>query len=346
MAKDKPKKDESIDRETLLKKTLRDVDKMFPGSLQPASEVAEKERIPFPLAELNTLTGGGIPSGTFSVIWGNKSCGKTTMVYALIAEAQKKGKKCAMLDIENSFDGSWAAKQGVNLDTLLVGNKFKTAEEAMDTLIKLTQDQVVDFIIVDSIQALSPQSEQETSKGVKKSTSDDSMALLARKLSQFFRMCAGDVARGKVAVLLIGQARTSLGGYVALETLSGGHALQHWSSMTIHIRRGQKKDAPVEKYKETFIDPETGKERYKTKARIIGFNCVIKLEKTKLKSEIEGSERQLPFYLRTGFNKPEGVELVQNPEQEGITEIEEGEYENVPSEEEGNSHPDTPNESN
>jgi protein RecA len=344
MAKDKPKKDESIDRETLLKKTLRDVDKMFPGALQPASAVVAKERIPFPLEELNKLTGGGIPSGTFSVIWGNKSSGKTTMVYSLIAEAQKMGKKCAMLDIENSFDGSWAAKAGVNLDTLLVGNKFKTAEEAMDTLIKLTQDQVVDFIIVDSIQALSPQAEQQDKKG-QKSTASETMALLARKLSQFFRMCAGDVARGKVAVLLIGQARTSLGGYVALETLSGGHALQHWSSMTIHIRRGQKKDAPVEKYKETFIDPETQKERYKTKARIIGFNCVIKLEKTKLKSEVEGSERQLPFYLRTGFTKPEGVELVQNAAQEGITEIEEDEYEDISTETEGNSNTNAPDSS-
>jgi protein RecA len=317
---------------------------MFPGALQPASAVVAKERIPFPLEELNKLTGGGIPSGTFSVIWGNKSSGKTTMVYSLIAEAQKMGKKCAMLDIENSFDGSWAAKAGVNLDTLLVGNKFKTAEEAMDTLIKLTQDQVVDFIIVDSIQALSPQAEQQDKKG-QKSTASETMALLARKLSQFFRMCAGDVARGKVAVLLIGQARTSLGGYVALETLSGGHALQHWSSMTIHIRRGQKKDAPVEKYKETFIDPETQKERYKTKARIIGFNCVIKLEKTKLKSEVEGSERQLPFYLRTGFTKPEGVELVQNAAQEGITEIEEDEYEDISTETEGNSNTNAPDSS-
>ncbi len=315
MARQKKEQSEEqiIDKDVLLKKTLRDINNKFPDSLKLGSEEKPKDRIPFSVEDINKLTGGGIPSGTFSVIWGNKSCGKTTVVYTLIAESQKQNKVCAFLDLENSFDQVWATKMGVDTSKLLVGH-FNTAEEAMDTLIKLAREKVVNFIVVDSIQSLSPKGEQEDKSGHERSLEDDTMALLARKLSQFFRISAGGVYRGDVAVLMVGQARMNLGGYVALETLSGGHALQHWSTITLHMRRGQKVDAPVEKYKETFIDIETKKERYKTKDRIVGFDCVLKLEKTKITSQIEGSEVHIPFYFSNGFTKPENIELKQQNE--------------------------------
>ena len=56
------------------------------------------------------------------------------------------------------------------------------------------KNKAIDLIIVDSIQGLSPKGEQETKKGIAKSLEDDTMALLARKLSQFFRMSAAGIA--------------------------------------------------------------------------------------------------------------------------------------------------------
>lgn len=283
------------EQDAKLKKVVSDLSKNFGHSvIHLASDEKPREKIEFPVPEVSKMLGGGIPYGSFSVLWGNKSCAKSTIAYNLVAQAQSQGKVCAYFDLENSFDRTWAEKNGIQLDKLLLGH-FKTAEEAMDTLIKMSKEKVVDFIVLDSIQSLSPKGEQESKKGKEKSTEDDTMALLARKLSQFFRMAAEGVYSGNVAVLLIGQARTDLGGFIKLETLSGGHALAHWSSLTVKVHRGQKADAPRYKFNV----------KGKKKELIIGFSLVIKLEKTKISgSAPESTSIRIPFYYEYAFKRP------------------------------------------
>lgn len=258
-----------------------------------ASQEEEVGRIPFGVPEIDNLTGGGIPHKRFSILWGPKSAGKTTLCYRLIAQAQNQNKVCAFIDIEGTFDKVWAEKNGVDLDNLLLGEGFENAEQAMDFFITITRNSAADLIILDSIQALSPKGEQETKKGVEKSLEDDTMALLARKLSQFFRISASKVYNSNAAIVLVGQARTNLGGFIAFDTLSGGHALHHWSSMTLAVRRGAKADNPTKK---TKIDGKTVTEE-------IGFSSTIKLEKRKVSSAVEGTSIDLPFYFESGFPK-------------------------------------------
>jgi RecA/RadA recombinase/endogenous inhibitor of DNA gyrase (YacG/DUF329 family) len=193
--------------------------------------------------------------------------------------------------IHNSFDPIRAKLFGVNLEDLILANSFDNAEQAMDTLISMCKEKLVDYIVLDSVQALSPKGEQETKKGKEKSIEDDTMALLARKLSQFFRMSASGIYKGNVAILLIGQVRMNLGGFIALESLSGGKALEHWSAMTLNVRRGAKADAPTEKV-ETEDD---------CKEVIVGYNTIIKLEKTKITSKTEGNNVSIPFYFDKGY---------------------------------------------
>jgi RecA/RadA recombinase len=283
-----------------LKECVADLTKKFGHEIiHMAKDEKVRDKISFIIPEVNKMIGGGIRHGSFSIIWGNKSTAKTTAVYYLIAQAQKENKTCFYIDLEHSFDPEWAKKCGVNLDTLLIGH-FENAEEAMDTLIKMSKEKAVDFIILDSVQSLSPKGEQETKKGVEKSTEDDTMALLARKLSQFFRMAGSAVYTGNVAVLLIGQARTDLGGFIKLDTLSGGHALNHWSVLTIKFHRGQKVDAPT--YKFEILDKKDKKIK---KEIIIGFSLVIRVEKTKVSgSAPENTELRIPFYFGFGFYRP------------------------------------------
>ena len=113
-------------------------------------------------------------------------------------------------------------------------------------------------------------------------------------------MSAHYVSTSKCAVLLIGQSRISIGGYIAMEMLSGGNALMHWSSLILKLRRGKGVDAPVRKYREDYID-EDGKARYRTVKEVCGFNLVVKIDKTKIESKTEGSELQIPFYFISGF---------------------------------------------
>jgi RecA/RadA recombinase len=188
----------------------------------------------------------------------------------------------------------WAEKMGIDLNRLLVA-RFPVAEEAFDSIIKLCNEKCVNLIVLDSIQSLSPTGEKVTKTGKEKSVEDDTFALLARKLSQFFRMTASGVAKGKVAILLIGQARTDLGSFIKLDALSGGHALQHWSAITLKAYRGSKADAPRFKFK------INGKAR----EIIIGFSLNIKIEKTKISGTApENSSIMLPFYYEYAFIEP------------------------------------------
>ena len=286
----------SEDKKTM-NEVLKELNKKFGRTaVNYADKLSSRERIPFKQKALNDLTGGGVPRGQFTTIWGGSSCGKSSTILDLITEAQKRGLVCVYCDLEHSYDPLWAAKHGVDTSKLIYGD-FSSAEEPMDALITFCKAQVADLIIVDSIQGLSPKGEQEEKGGKEKSVEQDTMALLARKLSQFFRMAAGVVSQANTAVVLVGQTRLDLGGFIKLETLSGGHALLHWSSIILHLRRGQKADAPTTDKE----DPETGK---KEKV-IVGFNCVIKLNKCKVSGAVEGNEMSLPFYFQHGLTDGE-----------------------------------------
>ena len=45
--------------------------------------------------------------------------------------------------------------------------------------------------------------------------------------------------------------------------------------------------------------------RYKTVKEACGFNLVVKIDKTKIQSAVEGTELQLPFYFKGGFKDPD-----------------------------------------
>jgi hypothetical protein len=164
--------------------------------------------------------------------------------------------------------------------------------------------------VLDSIQAMSPKGEQEN-KGKERDLAEAEMAQLARTLSKFFRIVSPDVFKAKMAVLLIGQCRMSLGSFIVRADLSGGEALKHWSYQTIFMRRGQGADAPSQKVVEYYLDPDS-KLHHESKNIPCGFDAVLKLTKTKSStSAVENSEIHLPFTFEKGF-----VESLENQEEQ------------------------------
>lgn len=280
---------------------MREINKKQDGvKIEFATEVEERQRLSFGYNCVDKLTGGGIPCGVFTTVWGSKGCGKTTIAYKAIATAQKQGKIAVYIDMERSYDTIWAQKFGVNINDL-VYIQAHTAEEALDVVIKLCREKVADLIVLDSIQGLSPKGEQYEGKADKeRSVEDSSMALLARKLSQFFRMATPYVSDAKCAVLLIGQARMDLSSFIKCEVLSGGHALLHNSRLILRLRRGQGADAPTEVVELEEVD-EKGKQ-VKEK-RKVGFDLVIKVEKSQINNCVENSEIHAPFLYVSGIHE-------------------------------------------
>ena len=297
------------ERRAKLLETLKKINKEQGQFMDFAENLSETEVINVGIPALDKFI-GGFKKGAFSIVYGGMSCGKSTLALQTIANAQKEGKICTYLDMERSFSKERAVQLGVNLSELILVSTCQTAEEALEIVRTLSKDKVCDFLVLDSIQSMSPQGEQEN-KGKQRDLASAEMAQLARTLSKFFRVVSPDVFKAKMAVLLIGQIRMNLGSFIVRGELSGGEALKHFSYQTIFMRRGQGADAPSQKVIEFYLDPD--KVMHKESKNIpCGFDAVLKLTKTKSSSSaVENSEIHVPFVFSKGF-----VESLENQEEQ------------------------------
>ncbi|MFM7105585.1 MAG: ATPase domain-containing protein, partial [Flavobacteriales bacterium] len=63
---------------------------------------------------------GGYPKGRIIEIYGPESSGKTTLAIHAMAECQKAGGICAIIDAEHAFDKFYAEALGVDTENLLI----------------------------------------------------------------------------------------------------------------------------------------------------------------------------------------------------------------------------------
>jgi len=231
----KPKLDQLIEGNAVLRTTIEQIEKQFgEGSIMPlgGDRMLTISGIPTGSLSLDMALGGmGVPRGRIIEIFGPESSGKTTLALHIIAEAQKKDGVAAIIDAEHAFDPSWGKKLGVQLDTLLVSQPG-SGEEAMQIAEMLIKSNAVDVIVIDSVAALVPRAELEGEIG------DTHVGLQARLMSQSMRKLTGAIAKSKTSVIFINQIRDKIGvTYGSPETTPGGRALKFYSSCRIDVRR-------------------------------------------------------------------------------------------------------------
>lgn len=195
-------------------------------------EVEEVEVIPTGIMPLDYIIGaGGIPCGRITDIYGLPSVGKSTVCFTLMAQAQKKGLKCALIDAEYSYSPEYVQGFGVKTEDLLViqPDCLEEAAEAIETLVRAKYG----LVVVDSISALVPKALAEAEHG------KAPMAMQARGISSMLQKIVAPVAKNKTAVVTINQMRVNL---MAMHpgdkwTVTGGFALKFYSSLRIEIKR-------------------------------------------------------------------------------------------------------------
>ncbi len=180
---------------------------------------------------------GGVPRGRIVEIYGPESSGKTTLALHIIAEAQKSGGTCAIVDAEHALDPAYARKLGCNVDELLISQP-DAGEQALEITDTLVRSGALDVVVVDSVAALVPRAELEGEMG------DHHVGLQARLMSQALRKLTGSISRSRTVVIFINQIRMKIGVmFGSPETTTGGNALKFYSSVRLDIRRiGQIKD--------------------------------------------------------------------------------------------------------
>jgi recombination protein RecA len=156
--------------------------------------------------------------GRIVEIFGPESSGKTTLVYHVIAEAQRR--ICAFIDAEHAMDPTYAKKIGINIDDLLVSQP-DTGEQALEIAALLIRSGALDVVAVDSVAALTPKAEIEGEMG------DSHVGLQARLMSQALRKLAGTLNRTDTICLFTNQLREKIGVMFGNpETTPGGRALK------------------------------------------------------------------------------------------------------------------------
>lgn len=183
---------------------------------------------------------GGFPRGRIIEIYGPESSGKTTIAIHTIAEAQKKGGICAIIDAEHAFDASYARKLGVDIDNLIISQP-DYGEQALEIADRLISSGAIDVVVIDSVAALVPKGELEGEMG------DSKMGLQARLMSQALRKLTATINRTGCCCIFINQLREKIGVMFGNpETTTGGNALKFYASVRLDIRRiSQIKDGDV-----------------------------------------------------------------------------------------------------
>ena len=220
-----------------LKLTIDKIDKDFgKGSVMMMNEKSSgpMEVVSTGSLGLDAALGvGGLPKGRIVEIYGPESSGKTTVAIHVIAEAQKKGGMCAIIDAEHAFDSAYAQKLGVDVDNLLISQP-DYGEQALEIADRLILSGALDVVVIDSVAALVPKGELEGEMG------DSKMGLQARLMSQALRKLTATISKTNSCCIFINQLREKIGVMFGNpETTTGGNALKFYASVRLDIQIGR-----------------------------------------------------------------------------------------------------------
>jgi recombination protein RecA len=223
-------------RDSALSSALGQIERQFgKGSIMRMGDEDAAVRvssIPTGALSLDLALGvGGLARGRIVEIFGPESSGKTTMVYHVLAEAQRRGGICAFIDAEHAMDPAYARRIGVDVDELLVSQPDH-GEQALEIADLLIRSGAIDVVAIDSVAALTPKAELEGQMG------DQTVGLQARMMSQAMRKLAGNLNRANTLCVFTNQIREKVGVmFGSPETQPGGRALKFYSSQRLDIRR-------------------------------------------------------------------------------------------------------------
>jgi recombination protein RecA len=225
-----------INEENLFQDTIKQIQSQFGKNTFYNFEEEKEKVVVTPTGSImldNALGCGGYPKKRIIEIYGNESCGKTTLALQAIAQAQKAGSKCAYLDLERALDAKYCTNNGIDIKNLIVSQP-ETGEQTFSVLEALIKTDMIDLIVVDSVAAMVPEAEFEGD------FSDQTMGLHARIMSKGMRIIQPLLTKHNVTIIFINQIREKIGiTFGNNETTTGGRALKFYASIRIELKKAE-----------------------------------------------------------------------------------------------------------
>ena len=175
---------------------------------------------------------GGHPMGQFVEVFGAPEIGKTTIMGGgALRNAQGMGMLTGVIALEPNIDEDWMIEHGVNLDYNVIARP-DNGEEAFGLLHDWVYSGAVDYILFDSIGALS---------SAKANDSDKAQAFGESALITWgVKRVLARAWKNDVGVMFINQQRDDTKSRISgLVDSPGGHGFKHCMTVRTHIKPGK-----------------------------------------------------------------------------------------------------------
>ncbi len=173
---------------------------------------------------------GGWPLGHPVEIFGPPDIGKSSVLgFSAIRNAQAAGKLCGIIALEPGFDKDWAIKNGVDPDSVVIGRP-DNGEDAFAMLFDWITDDIVDFIVFDSIGAVLKASEVDPEG---KAMQGGQSNLITWGVKRILTPCW----KNNKGLIFLNQVRDDMRSRIpGMVESPGGHALKHGSAIRIEMK--------------------------------------------------------------------------------------------------------------
>lgn len=234
--------------ENSLKETISELNKRFgKNTIISGDELKalDLKRVSSGSLALDIETGGGFPYGRVVELFGNESTGKSFIAAKTAAEVQKDKRQVMWIDVEGSFDASWAKLCGVEVSKIHLARP-DTGEMACDILDASIRSGDCGLIVLDSTAALIPAHDVDISMGdvEQLGTRAKMVNRLIRKLHAALNLRVGeDRVLNDCLVIFINQIREKIGVmWGNPEVTPGGKGLKFAAAIRLEFRKKWLKD--------------------------------------------------------------------------------------------------------
>ena len=223
---------------------------------------------------LDLALGTGIPVGRIVEMYGNESVGKTTLAILIMREFQRRfpDKFVGFFDIESALNIALLDSLGIDRDKIYL-SKTLTGEQTFDIIESIISSGMFSCLVVDSVSALIPISEQEASM------EQGSIGLQARLISKGLKKIVPLADKYGTTVIFLNQLREKVGTFSAYgtpTTTSGGRALKFYSSVRIELKKGEPIKDPNDSKKDIghMVNAKIVKNKVSTPNRVASFPLI------------------------------------------------------------------------
>jgi len=257
-----------------INKEMRDGSARRLGGSSIASDVEDYISTQSPAIDL-AIGRPGFPVGRISLVVGPEASGKSTLVYHLLAEVQRRGGLAVLADTESRFDRERGIRIGIRPDDLvwLDGSTLERTIQEIDIMVDLAREKLKDDLILvvwDSV------AQTPTAKEVEGKFGEYQVGEHAKLVSQVMRRWARRMAKQHIAVVIVNQLREAIRFYgpPGGKTMIAEHPLGYASSVTVRVtqtKREGDKEEPTGILSKFYVSKNTVADPFRSALTRINF---------------------------------------------------------------------------